>query len=336
MTKPGGGEHHAGTLCGVAEQRLEVLRDEHGGAEEDHAKDELEEDGGAEVAVFEQAQVYDGVWVTPLPDDEGGEEDGGGDGDEADHGVAEPVFFLAFIEEKLHAADAGCDEGEAGEIDGEFDFHALLHLRWVFDHLVREPEREDADGDVDEEDPVPVVVIGDPATERGADGGGDDDGHAVECEGLAAIGDGEGIGEDGLLRRGEAAAAEALQDARKDEQRQRGCEAAEQRAEGEDRDAGHVKALTPDAVGEPARDGQDNGGADEVAGENPGGFFLRGADGACDVGQGDVGDGGIKHLHKGGEGDGERDGPLVVAGAPLGFRLFSIAHYQLTDKISVS
>ncbi len=46
-----GREDEAGALRGVAEQDLEVLRDEDGGAEEHHAEDELEEDGGAEVAI---------------------------------------------------------------------------------------------------------------------------------------------------------------------------------------------------------------------------------------------------------------------------------------------
>ena len=41
--------------------------------------------------------------------------------------------------------------------------------------LVRK-EREEADGDVDEEDPAPVVVVGDPAAEDGADGRRGDDG----------------------------------------------------------------------------------------------------------------------------------------------------------------
>jgi hypothetical protein len=70
---------------------------------------------------------------------------------------------------------------------------------------------------------VPVEVVGDPAAEGGADGGRDDDGHAVDREGLAALFDGEGVGEDGLLAGREAAAAEALQDAGDDEQRQRGA-----------------------------------------------------------------------------------------------------------------
>ena len=65
----------------------------------------------------------------------------------------------------------------------------------------------------------------------------------------------------------------ALQDARDDQQRQRVRNAAEQGADGEQRDAGHVEALAAEAVGEPAGDGQDDGAGDEVAGEDPGGFF---------------------------------------------------------------
>ena len=100
-------------------------------------------------------------------------------------------------------------------------FAAALEVGRVFDHAVGEIEREQADGDVDEEDPVPVEVVGDPAAEGGADGGRDDDGHAVDGEGLAALFDGEGVGEDGLLAGGEAAAAGALQDAGDDEEGQR-------------------------------------------------------------------------------------------------------------------
>ena len=95
-------------------------------------------------------------------------------------------------------------------------------------------------------------------------------------------------------------------------------DAAEERADGEERDAGHVEALAAEAVGEPAGDGEDDGARDEIAGEDPGGFFLAGAERAGDVGQGDVGDGGVEDLHEGGEGDGEGDRPRIVVGLPDG------------------
>ena len=95
-------------------------------------------------------------------------------------------------------------------------------------------------------------------------------------------------------------------------------EAAEQRADGEQGDAGHVEALASEAVGEPAGDGQNDGAGDQIAGEDPGGLFLAGAESAGDVRQGDVGDGGVEHLHEGGERDGEGDRPRIVVGLPDG------------------
>ena len=308
-----GGEHHAGALCGVAEEDLEVLRDEDGRAEEYHAENELEEDGGAEVAVFEELEIDDGVGVVPLPEDEDDEQGTGDEGGCGDHGRTEPVFFLALVEEELEEPDAGGDEGETCEVDlgfASFDAALLLDGR-VFDDAVGEPEREEADGDIDEEDPVPVEVVGDPAAEGGADGWGDDDGHAVDGEGLAALFNGEGVCEDGLFGRCEAAAAGALQDAGDDEGAERGGDAAEEGADGEHGHAGHVETLAAEAVGEPAGDRKDDGRGDEIAGEDPGGFFLRCAQRAGDVRQGDVGDGGIEHLHEGGERDRERDDPGV-------------------------
>ncbi len=138
-------------------------------------------------------------------------------------------------------------------------FATPLEVRRVFDHAVGEPEGEDADGDVDEEDPVPVEVVGDPAAEGRANGGRDDDGHAVDGEGLTTFFDRECVGEDGLFAGCEASAACSLEDSGDDEQREGVGDAAEKRADGEDDDAGHVKAFATEAVGEPARDGQDDG-----------------------------------------------------------------------------
>src|ERR1700733_4446334 len=256
----------------------------------------------------------------PLPP---GEEDEGGcgkDGEGADHGIAEPVFLLAFVEGELEAADTDGYEAETHEVDLEVFglLFAELECRRVFDHAVAEVERDETDGDVDEEDPMPVEVVGDPAAEGGADGGGDDDCHAVDGEGLATLFDGEGVGEDGLLAGGEAATACALEDARDDEKRKGIRDAAEERADGEQRHAGHVEALAAEAVGEPAGDGKNDGAGYEIAGEDPGGFFGAGAEGAGDVGQGDVGDGGVEDLHEGGEGDSKGDRPGIVGGLPDG------------------
>src|ERR1700684_1243796 len=117
---------------------------------------------------------------------------------------------------------------------------------------------------------MPVEIVGDPTAEGRAVGWRDDDGHAVDGEGLAALFDGEGVGEDGLLAGGEAAAAGSLQYAREDEKWQGTGESAQERAGGEYGHAGHVETLAAETIGEPARDGQDDGAGDKVAGEDPG------------------------------------------------------------------
>ncbi len=88
------------------------------------------------------------------------------------------------------------------------------------------------------------------------------------------------------------------------------------RADSEERNAGHVKALAAETIGQPARDGKNDCAGDEITGENPRRLFLAGAERTGDVREGDVGDGGVEDLHEGGEGDGERDRPRIVAGLP--------------------
>ena len=129
---------------------------------------------------------------------------------------------------------------------------------------------------------------------------------------------------EGRCRRGwpahgrEAAAADALQDAREQHDVERGGDAAEERGDGEEGDAGHVVVLAAEDAGEPRGHGQDDGVGDEVGGEDPGDFVIGAAEAAGDVGQGDVGDGGVEQLHEGGEGDGERDDPGIDPQADSG------------------
>ena len=183
------------------------------------------------------------------------------------------------------------------------------------DEAVGEEEGEDADGDVDEEDPAPVVVVGDPAAEDGADGGCGDDGDGVESEGRGSFGGREGVDEDGLFDGGEAAAADALEDSAEKHDVERGGDAAEERCDGEEGDAGHVVVLAAEDAGEPCGHGENDGVGDEIGGEDPGDFVVGAAEASGDVGQRDVGDGGVEQLHEGGEGDGEGDDPGVDDGA---------------------
>ncbi len=153
------------------------------------------------------------------------------------------------------------------------------------DEAIGEEQGEKADGDVDEEDPAPVVVVGDPAAEDRTDGGRGDDGDGVEGEGRGAFGGWEGVDENGLFDWRETAATDALEDAGDEHDAEGRCNAAEERSDGEEGDAGHVVVLAAEDAGEPGGHGEDDGVGDEVGGEDPGYFVVRAAEASGDVGE---------------------------------------------------
>ena len=312
-------------LGGVAHQLLDVERDEDGGPEKGEAEDEHQQPGNAEGAIAEHGEVEDGpvsaANLGNFPEDEDEQRGSAHEEEGGDEVRAEPVVLLAFVEDELQGAEADGEQAEAGvvEIEPAFalvgDFFA--DVGWIFNDARGEEEGENGDGDVDEEDPAPGVVVGDPAAERGTDGGREDDGHPIDGEGLAAFAGRKGVREDGLLAGLEAAAAGSLEDAEKDEQRKRGSEAAEHGADAKERDADHVEALASEEGDEIGAGRKNDGVGDEVGSQNPGSFVLRRAETAGDVGQRDVGDGGIEDLHEGGQGDGEGDGPGIMLRLPV-------------------
>ena len=279
-------------------------------------KKEVEDAGDAEVADFEEAEVDEWVRLAKLPEDGGGETGNADDEAPGDERGAEPVVDLAAIEENFEGSGADADEGDADavyvKLAADADGLAFGFKGWgIVDEAGGEEEGHDADGDVDEEDPAPVVVVGDPAAEHGADGGRGDDGDGIEGEGGGSLGGGKGVDEDGLLDGGETAAADALEDASHEHDGERRGDAAEEAGDGEEGDAGHVVVLATEDAGEPGGHGEDDGVGDEIGGENPGDFVVGTAEAAGDVGEGDVGDGGVEELHEGGDGDGEGDDPGI-------------------------
>ena len=99
--------------------------------------------------------------------------------------IAEPIPFLAFAEHDFPADHGDAEEAEAegverrGAAARRLDA-LLLEVVRVVDDGVAEDEREEADGDVEVEDPAPAIVVGDIAAEGGADDGGEEGGDAEE------------------------------------------------------------------------------------------------------------------------------------------------------------
>ena len=77
----------------------------------------------------------------------------------------EPVLAFPFIQQELERTEPDGKEQEPPVID----FHLLpLHVRRVLDHDDVHDDREDADGNIDIEDPSPGPVVRDPASEERA------------------------------------------------------------------------------------------------------------------------------------------------------------------------
>ena len=229
---------------------------------------------------------------------------------------AEPVFFLPLVEHDLQRPDGDGEQAQTDAVDAAEFLADALEVGRVFNDAAGENDGENADGDIEEEDPAPAIVVGDPAADGGPDGGCHHDGHPVEGERDAAFFRREGIGQDGALAGLQAPTRRALKDAEEDQQRERTGETATERKNGESDDTAHVEALAADAVGNPAADGQNNGVRDQVRGKNPRGLFVTGAERPGNVRQGNIGDGRIERFHERGERDCESDDPRIESRLP--------------------
>ena len=197
-------------------------------------------------------QIDDGIFVSPLPDDH---EDQGGcanDRKRDDEVRFEPVFALTFVENNLQSAQAQSHKSQAHIVDVSFAQLAALEVGRILNEPRGEQDRQNADGDIDEEDPAPGEVVGDPSAEGGADRGSGDDGHSIDRECHASFRGRKGVRENGLLAGLQASAAGALQDAADDQHREVRRESAQERTDGEQGDAAHVEVLASDDGREPA------------------------------------------------------------------------------------
>ena len=128
----------------------------------------------------------------------------------------------------------------------------------------RQQKRKNANRDIDEENPAPAKVVGDPTAERGADGRSHHYGNAVNGECHAALGVRKGIDENGLRARLQASAARALKNAEDDQHGEIGRESAEKRTDRKHRDTAHVKTLAAHDRRQPAAQRQHDGIGDEI------------------------------------------------------------------------
>src|SRR5579862_8331012 len=115
-------------------------------------------------------QIDDRVLVTPLPNkykDQGRRSSQCQSDDEI---RLEPIVTLTFIEDNLQSSESQGDETEAYVVDAGFAEFAAFEIRRVLNQPRAEQNRDNPNRNVDEENPTPAEIVGDPAAESRANG----------------------------------------------------------------------------------------------------------------------------------------------------------------------
>ncbi len=186
-----------------------------------------------------------------------------------------------------------------------------LRIGRVAHHRQHDDRREDPRHQVDEEHPVPRVVVGEPAADGRADRRADDraerEHRLRRAEQMAR----KRVAQRRLRRRDEPAAEQPLDDAVQDELLDRARRPAQHRRDREPDDRDRIVLLAPEARLQPRRHRDDDHRRDDVARDDPGAFFLRGAEVALNGGERDVDDRGVERLHqrRGHDPEGDQDQP---------------------------
>ncbi len=173
------------------------------------------------------------------------------EGDERDRrfdpdlGRAEPVLDLPAIEQQLKRPDADAERRESEEIEARF---ADCRLR----HEAQHPEEsEDAEWYVDEEHPAPVVILGQPAAERGSHDGSEAGRHRPHRHGPGLTFRRVDVEQHGLGQRHQRGPAKALQQPGQHDLGQRLRQSAEHGRDGETGDRNKENPFAADAAGQP-------------------------------------------------------------------------------------
>ena len=297
----------AGVPRVVGHELLRVEGDEeHARVEpEPHHHDERRARG--EVPVGEDAQIEDGLARRQLADDEAEHSDHGHHREGHDQGGVEPVLVLAAVEDELETTEPHHHEHEPERVDAP----RLLEIGRVEEEGADHDEAEEADGQVDVEDPAPGPVVRDPPAQRRPEDGPHHDADAPDGHGEAALAHREDLPQDGLGQRDQGPAPNTLEHPCNDEKGQVGGQPREEGADREDRGADQKEPAAPDVAREPSRGGDDDGVGGQIGGDDPGHFLHAGRQRALHVREDHVGDAGVDDLHHRDQHGGERDEPLL-------------------------
>lgn len=229
------------------------------------------------------------------------------------------------------AADAGDEQAEADGGEKRADeIKAMIGARRLRQHRKADADCDEAERDVDGEQPRPRTDRKDRRCNRGPEreGGGDHQRVVAEAAALhpAGIDEADQRGVDAH----DAARTQALQRARDQQAIQRPGDGAEQRGDGEQHEAAEIDALVPDDLAQRAEWQQCRHQRDLVDVDHPDRLLRADMQIGGDGGQRDVGDRGVERGHRQrGEDRGNR--PAALRGRQaIGNRTIGRAQRQVT------
>ena len=163
-----------------------------------------------------------------------------------------------------HQREPRRQEQKADEIEGA----GVRLVRVAGEDVPREERRQDADGEVHEEDPPPPRVLKNEARQRWPEDRADHHRHDADAEHPRDVPTRDARGHQ-LRHRGKEAAGGSLKDAKDDEPSRRAGKGAQERRHGERREAVEIDALRADAIDEPAAQGEHEREREQVCACDP-------------------------------------------------------------------
>ena len=218
----------------------------------------------------------------------------------------EPILELAAIEQDLQGPNGDAERAKAKKIEA-----LALGVAGLVDEHKDADERNDADRQIDVEHPAPVVIVGQPTAERGADDRADHGTGPPYRHRLAMPLGRIDAQEDGLRQRHQGCTTDPLQQAKEDDLGEAFGKPAQYRRRGKADDRNQKDTFDAESPGQPAGQRRHDGGGDDIGGQDPGDLVLRRGEAALDVRQRNVGDRRIDRLHNRRQHDRDCDGGAI-------------------------
>ena len=208
---------------------------------------------------------------------------------------ARPAVLVAAQQREHEQEQAGGQRDLAGHVE-----LAGVRVARLLDRLARDRDADQAERQVDEEDPAPVEAAGERAADERADGEGGADRSAVGGERLAALlRVRERLREQGERDGEHDRGADALRGARGVQHHDVRGRRAHERRHGEDGETDREQPATTEAVGQRAGRQHDGGEGEGVGVDDPLQAGQARVEVGGDVGQRGVHDRDVEHQHRG-------------------------------------